>query len=41
MTEYNYYDGIPDDEIWNIDYKELEFVKEIARGSFGKVFKGK
>ena len=34
------FDGIPDDDIWNIDFGELEFTKEIARGSFGKVFKG-
>ncbi len=34
------YEGIPDDDIWNIDYNELEFTKEIARGSFGKVYKG-
>jgi hypothetical protein len=32
--------GLPDDDIWNIDYSELEFTKELARGSFGKVFKG-
>lgn len=34
------FDGIPDDDIWNIDFAELEFTKEIARGSFGKVYKG-
>lgn len=32
--------GLPDEDIWNIDFSELEFTKELARGSFGKVFKG-
>ena len=36
MTDTTEYDGIPDDEIWNIDFTDLEFKKEIARGSFGK-----
>ena len=36
----NEYEGIPDDDIWNIKYDELEFQQEIAGGSFGKVFRG-
>lgn len=34
------YEGIPDEDIWSIDFADLEFQKEIARGSFGKVYKG-
>jgi hypothetical protein len=34
------YDGIPDDDIWNIDFSDLNFNDEIARGSFGKVMRG-
>ena len=36
----NDFDGIPDDDIWNIEFSDLEFTNEIARGSFGKVYKG-
>ncbi|PRP87112.1 hypothetical protein PROFUN_01374 [Planoprotostelium fungivorum] len=34
------FEGIPDDDVWNIDFTDLVFEKQIARGSFGKVYKG-
>jgi len=34
------FEGIPDDDVWNIDFADLIFEKQIARGSFGKVYKG-
>eukprot|EP01119_Soliformovum_irregulare_P022604 TRINITY_DN7782_c0_g1_i1.p1 TRINITY_DN7782_c0_g1~~TRINITY_DN7782_c0_g1_i1.p1 ORF type:complete len:743 (+),score=206.41 TRINITY_DN7782_c0_g1_i1:36-2264(+) len=34
------YDGLPDETIWSIQFNDLEFTQEIARGSFGKVFRG-
>eukprot|EP01117_Protostelium_nocturnum_P006397 TRINITY_DN2309_c1_g2_i1.p1 TRINITY_DN2309_c1_g2~~TRINITY_DN2309_c1_g2_i1.p1 ORF type:complete len:729 (-),score=217.35 TRINITY_DN2309_c1_g2_i1:57-2243(-) len=34
------FEGIPDDDVWNIDFSDLTFEKQIARGSFGKVYKG-
>jgi hypothetical protein len=33
MSEY---EGIPDDDIWNIQYEDMEIKEEIAGGSFGK-----
>lgn len=33
-------DGIPDDDIWNIDFEQLFMGQELARGSFGKVYRG-
>ena len=41
MAQHEEFDGIPDDDIWNIDFTDLEFEKEIAKGSFGKVYQGK
>eukprot|EP01116_Phalansterium_solitarium_P013293 TRINITY_DN3062_c0_g1_i1.p1 TRINITY_DN3062_c0_g1~~TRINITY_DN3062_c0_g1_i1.p1 ORF type:complete len:730 (-),score=188.67 TRINITY_DN3062_c0_g1_i1:198-2387(-) len=35
-----HYEGLPDEAIWNIQMDELVFEKEIATGSFGKVYRG-
>jgi len=34
------YEGIPDDDIWNINYSDMNIGEELAKGSFGKVYKG-